>query len=173
MFELVRTHTQQPIAGFDYCYVGRDVDYWWPVECNQHTAGQWEFTGGVLQRSDFPGEGARMVNAGANLDQLFMAIDMAAEKINLEALGCAHICEFGAASNQLQKYGGFKGVAEVGLARTVEDRDLTGIDGIDLAGINPASTFRVGGYGKAAHQEGILQMTQIAVQSVFANSNAL
>lgn len=97
---------------------------------DQELAGVGEFLGGVLQGPDFPGAGFRLVDVGADLDQLLPAINMAGKKIYLVAVGGADIGHIGALTDQFQKDRGFQGVAEVGLAGSVKYRDQAGIDGV-------------------------------------------
>src|SRR5439155_12290543 len=106
-------------------------------------------------------------------DQLFASVRILGQEIDLVTTCCADVGDLRTAPLQLQQYAGFQRVAEIGPARAVVYRNQAGIDGIDLARVHHAATFRVDGDGKRADQKRILQITEVRVQRVLGHRNPL
>lgn len=123
----------------------------------EELAGLRVFGGGVLERPGFALEGGGIVHGGADLNQVFRAVGMAGEEIDFVAFGGFDVGDFRTPALEFDKNGGFERVSVVGFSAAVEDGNEGGIGGVNLARVDLAAFFGVGGdrdcleelYGKA------------------------
>ncbi len=121
----------------------------------------------VLKCPDFAGEGVRVIDGGADLDEVLRSIDVAGEEIHFEAVWRLDVGDLGPAALEFDENGGFESVAGVGFAATVKDGNEGGIGRIGFAGIDLAAFLRVGGDRNGLQEERVLQMGKELVK-VFA-----
>lgn len=112
----------------------------------------------VMKCPDFAGEGVRLIDGGADLDEVLRSIDVAGEEIHFEAVWRLDVGDLRSAALKFDEYGGFERVAGVGFAATVKDRDEGGIGRIGFAGIDLAAFLRVGGNRNGLQEERVLQV---------------
>lgn len=75
-----------------------------------------------LQCANFASEGDGLIDGGADLDEVLRVVEVAGEKIHLEAARRLHVGELGLAALKLDEDGGFEVVAGIGFSTTIKDR---------------------------------------------------
>lgn len=126
-----------------------------------------------LQRADFANKGGGMIDGGADLDEVLRVVEVAGEKIDLEAAARLHVGEFSLAALQLDEDGGFEGVVGIGFSTTIKDRDEGGIGRVGFARIHLAAFFRIGGDRDGLQKERVFQVGEEVVEVLAAPGDAL
>jgi hypothetical protein len=98
---------------------------------------------------------------------------MTGEEVHLESLGGFDVGDLGAAALKLDEDGGLESVSGVGFAAAVENRDERGVGGIDLARVNLAALFRVGGDRDRVEKKSVLEVLEEGVEVLARHGDAL
>jgi hypothetical protein len=101
------------------------------------------------------------------------ACRVASDKVHLATVASSYVIDLTAAAFQFEEDHGFEGVSYIGAARALVKRDQAGVDGIRLAWIDHALALGRGVQGEGAHQERVLQMSEVFVQGVLADRQSL